>query len=91
MIPNVVFEYHQNGQLEEDPLEGTGALFAYLAIDGSVFPDGRQSEVRGRIEDAVDEALTTAASGRTLGGAYGFQQSYIDLVLFDGAGSRKTV
>jgi len=91
MIPNVVTEFLGNGRLEEDPLEGTGASFAYVAIDGSVFPDGKQTDVRCEIEDALDKALTTAASGRTLGGAFGLQQSYIDLILFDGDGSRKIV
>ena len=77
--------------MEEDPLAGTGAQFGYLEIDASVFPDGSQSEVRGGIEDALDEALSAEASGRTLGGALGTGASYIDLLLLDGDDSWRIV
>ena len=91
-IPNIVFELLDNqGALEENPLEGTGAEFAYLAIDGDVFPEGEQSAVRGNIEEALQEALEEHASGRVFGGAFGTQQSYIDLLLFDGDNSRAIV
>lgn len=91
-IPNVVFEYIDNeGQLKDDPLADTGAEFAYLAVDGSVFPDGQQVDVRANIEDAVDEALRKQASGRSLGGAFGIEKSYIEFLLFDGDVSRKII
>ena len=64
---------------------------AYIAIDSSVFPDGTQVEVRGKIEDALSEVLEKESSGRTLGGAYGSEHSYIDLLLFDGDNSRRIV
>jgi hypothetical protein len=91
-IPNVIFEFlEHDGELPEDPLEGTGAEFAYVAVDGSVFPEGGQTEVRGNIEDALAEALESEQSGRTLGGAFGIDESYIDLILFDGERSRQIV
>lgn len=91
-IPDVVVQFLENeGPLDEDPLEGTGAELVYLAIDGDVFPEGSQAEVRGNIEDTLDEALEKAKSGRVLGGAYGFQQSYVEMILFDGAESRAIV
>lgn len=90
-IPRLLMHFLNHGRIEDNPLEGTGAEFAYLAIDGSVFPEGKQSEMRGNIEDALDDALVAAASGRTIGGAYGFKNSYIDLILFDGDESRKIV
>lgn len=90
-IPGIVLEFLNEGKINDNPLDGTGAEFAYLAIDGSVFPEGHQTKVRGNIEDAVGDALVTAASGRTLGGAYGFEKSYIDLIFFDGDESRKIV
>jgi hypothetical protein len=91
-IPDIVFDFlEHNGKLPQDPFEGTGAELAYAAIDGSVFPDGGQSEVRGRIEDALGNALANQLSGRTLGGAFGTGKSYIDLLLFDGANSRQIV
>ena len=92
IIPNVVSRYiHHRGKLPEDPLEGTGAMLAYVAINSKIFPEGKQSDVRGNIEDALDEALGAHLSGRTLGGAFGTNESYIDLLLFDGDESRKIV
>jgi len=91
-ISRVVSEFlHNQGKLKEDPLRGTGAEFAYLAIDSSVFPNGKQTDVRGKIEDAVGDALAKSESGRTLGGAFGLRQSYIDLLFFDGLNSRQVV
>lgn len=91
-IPGVILDLLENdGHLPEDPLEGTGAGFAYVAIDSSIFPEGDQSGARGEIEDALSAALESDFSGRTLGGAYGTNESYIDLLLFDGANSLKIV
>ncbi len=91
-IPSVVFELLEHeGKLPEDPFEGLGAEFAYVAIDGAVFPDGGESEVRGNIEDALGDALEQDLSGRTLGGAFGTRESYIDLLLLDGVHSREIV
>ncbi len=91
-VPNLVFDLLENkGRLPEDPLEGMGAEFAFLAIDGSVFPEGKQSDVRANIEDALSDALVCELSGRTLGGAFGLSESYIDLLLFDGDNSRRVV
>ena len=91
-ISSLISEFLENkGKLAENPLAGTGAELAYMAIDGSVFPDGSQVDVRANIEDAVGDALAKENSGRTLGGAFGTQQSYIDLLLFDGDNSRRIV
>jgi hypothetical protein len=91
-IPHVIFHFLENeGRLPDDPLDGTGAQFAYVAIDGAVFPDGGQSEVRGNIEDAISDALENDLSGRTLCGAFGIGESYIDLLLLDGDNSRRIV
>lgn len=91
-IPYIIFDFLENdGALEEDPLEGTGAQLAYLAIDGSVFPEGRQIDVRYDIEDKLSEALEQAQSGRTVGGAFGMQEAYIDLLLYDAENSIRIV
>jgi hypothetical protein len=91
-IPDVVFELMEHrGQLPEDPFEGIGAEFVYVAIDGDVFPDGSESDVRGNIEDTLSDALQTQLGGRTLGGAFGTNESYIDLLLVDGQRSHATV
>ncbi len=91
-IPRVVFELLENGgKLSEDPLAETGAEFVYIAIDGDVFPSGKQSDVRGNIEDALHEALEKSLCGRTLGGAFGLNESYIDIILFDGPEGRQII
>ena len=91
-IPDIVIEFLENGgRLAEDPLPDTGAEFAYVAVDGAIFPDGQQSDVRGNIEDALDESLQSQFSGRALGGAFGLSESYIDLLLLDGDNSRAIV
>ncbi|NNE00290.1 MAG: hypothetical protein HKN47_23475 [Pirellulaceae bacterium] len=92
IIPNVVGNYiHHQGKLPEDPLEGTGASLAYIAIDGAIFPDGKQSEVRGNIEDALEEALDKQSSGRVLGGAFGVNEAYIDVLIVDGENTRQII
>jgi hypothetical protein len=55
-----------------------------VAFPASFLPEGKQSEARGAIEDALASALTEAQSGRLLGGAFGRQNAYLDLLLFDG-------
>lgn len=75
------------GQLDEDPLAETRAALAYIQIDGRHFPDGQQADVRGNIEDVINEALESHGSGRVLGGAFGLQSSYVDLLLLDGENS----
>lgn len=91
-IGSLLMEFLNNGgKFEEDPLAGTGAQLAYIAINASVTPDGAEVEVRANIEDALSEALEREHSGRTLGGAFGSQQSYIDLLLLDGDSSRRIV
>ncbi len=74
-----------------DPLAGTGADYVFASFDSKFLPDGKQSETRGLIEDVLDQALKTNAQGRSLGGAFGTQSAYIDLLLFDGSNSIETV
>lgn len=75
------------GKLEDDPLADTRAQLAYIQIDGRHFPDGEQADVRGNIEDVINEALESHGAGQVLGGAFGLQSSYIDLLLLDGDNS----
>lgn len=91
-IPDVIFDYIENdGQATEDFLEDTGAELVYLSIDGAVFADGNEVDARSNIEDEIDDALEAALSGRTLGGATGSSQSYIDVLILDGDASRKLI
>ncbi|MCL2646086.1 MAG: hypothetical protein FWD61_03660 [Phycisphaerales bacterium] len=52
--------------------------FAFLKIEGLY-----DSEVRGEIEDAINEALTSSNLGGVIGGGAGSSFSYIDLALTD--------
>jgi hypothetical protein len=70
-----------------DPLAGTGADFVFVSFDSGILTAGKETEIRGRFEDALNDALEPAAAGHSLGGAIGRHQAYIDLVLFDGARS----
>lgn len=91
-IPHVIFEFLENdGRLSEDPLEGTGAEFVYIAVDGSVFPDGEQVDVRSNIEDTISEALEKESCGRSLGGAFGADESYVEFILFDSENGRRII
>ena len=91
-IPNVVLDFIENkGKLSENPLKGTGAEFAYITLDGSVIPPGEEVVARSKIADAISEALEQAESGLAVGGAFGTQNSYIDLIAFDGQNSEAIV
>jgi hypothetical protein len=83
----LIKEYLDAGGELDDPLAGMGADFVFVAFDSVLLPDGKETEFRGAIEDALNDALERAAAGHSLGGAVGRYQTYIDLVLFDGARS----
>lgn len=76
--------FGQEGQAEEDPLEGTGASFVFLAFGSDQLRDGDQAGHRGEIEDAIEERFAQRGVGKVLGGALGLSRAYIDLLFFDG-------
>lgn len=84
-------EFFESEDELEDPLAGTGADYVFVQFDNTILPEGEQAEARGKIEDALDDALTAAHSGRVLGGAMGTENAYVDLLLFDGAASLEIV
>lgn len=89
--PCLINEYLKaEGELE-DPLKSTGADYVFVGFDAKILPKGNESAARGEIEDALDQTLRTAGSGRLLGGAWGRENAYIDLLLFDGANSIEIV
>ncbi len=92
LLPHPFIDYIiGEGELEDNPLEGTGAELAYIAFDGTTLPEGDQANVRAMMEDAIDEALQEKGSGRVLGGAHGSEHAYIDLILFDGKATQELV
>jgi hypothetical protein len=80
-------EFLQSEDRLEDPLAQTGADYLFVKFDASILPEGKQVEVRAKIEDALQESLLAARSGRHLGGALGIRFAYIDLMIFDGGSS----
>lgn len=87
----IIRDFHEAGGELPDPLEGTGADFIYVSIDIAHFPAGEQIETRSGLEEALDQALQSAASGRCLGGALGLERGYIDLLVYDGPRSLELV
>jgi hypothetical protein len=85
--PRLINEYLRASGAPPDPLAGTGADYVFVSFDMRILPRGQQSETRGVIEDALTLALRNAHSGRVLGGAFGIQNAYIDLLIFDDANS----
>ncbi|HTR43401.1 MAG TPA: hypothetical protein VMH87_17450 [Pseudomonadales bacterium] len=75
----------------EDLMKSTGADYVFVAFEAKILPKGNEAGARGQIEDALDRALKSSNSGRLLGGAWGRQNAYIDLLLFDGAASIEIV
>jgi hypothetical protein len=89
--PKLTNEYLQaDGELQ-NPLTDTGADYIFVSFDVHILPEGKQSVARGAIEDALDQALKSAESGRLLGGALGSKFAYIDLLIFDGNRSLEIV
>ncbi len=91
-MPEVIFDYIENGGVStEDPVADTGAELLYVAIEGDAFPEGTEAETRGDLEDELDDVLIANQSGRTVGGATGLSQSYIDILIYDGDSSRQLI
>ena len=60
-------------------------------MDVQSFPEGQQMETRDAIETALAAALKAEHSGRILGGAFGTQFAYLDLMLYGGQTSVQIV
>jgi hypothetical protein len=75
----------------EDPLKGSGADYVYVEFDADWLPEGKEVAKRGDVEHALDVALKNAQSGRLMGGAWGVNSAYVDLMIFDGANSVEIV
>lgn len=93
-LPEVVFSLLENrGRLKPDPLKDTGAELVYISLDLATanFPSGEEADARGALEDQLQEALESQASGTVLGGAHGTGHAYIDILLFDGEDGRRII
>ncbi|MGV3533204.1 MAG: hypothetical protein ACO1QR_12600 [Chthoniobacteraceae bacterium] len=76
----------EDGHIEEDPLEGTGADFMYITLPREMLTNGKELDERGALEEAI-RAVLEPQSGRLLGGATGYDYAYIDLMIYDGSTS----
>ena len=77
----------REGLLNGDPVGSFGAEFLYLSIDASDFDEDEEVQRRADIEEQLNHLLVERDSGRVLGGATGFNNAYIDLLVFDGQNS----
>lgn len=90
-IPNVVLAFlNDQGRLDYDPLEGSGAQLAYVQIDRSHDDPNVDLEQRSKIEEEISKRLN-GGGGYVVGGATGTEFSYIDVILFDGERSHTAV
>ena len=79
------------GPIEEDEIKGSGAEFVFVAFPSEICPEGEQVAFRGEIEDAIEAVLGKDHSGRVLGGAIGMINCYIDIMIFDGDQSIRSI
>lgn len=74
-----------------DPLAGTGADYLFVTMDCAPVPKEQLVDFRMNFEDALDKSLREERNGRTLGGGTGSLNIYIDLIIFDGSESLRTI
>src|SRR6266498_1638891 len=90
--PDLINEYYRAEGRLQNPLAGTGADYVFVSFDSRFFPKAEEMvDKRAAIEDALNQTLQFARSGRLLGGAFGTRFGYIDLLLFDGRNSLEIV
>ena len=84
-VPEVVVAYLDNdGQLDDNPVDGTGADFFFVKLDRSELPEDHDPlAFRTEIETEVARRIA-GGGGYVIGGATGSDSSYVDAVIFDG-------
>ena len=84
-VPEVVVAYLDNdGKLDEDPVNGTGASFYFVKLDRGELPEDHDPlAFRTEIETEVARRIA-GGGGYVIGGATGTNYSYVDVVIFDG-------
>ena len=81
----VVFEFMNNeGPLDENPIEGTGAEMFYVQLDKvGAEHHADPLEYRNSVEEEIGRQLA-GGGGYVTGAATGIENSYVDLIIFDG-------
>lgn len=87
----LALDYLEGGGKVDNPIPNTGAAFLFIEIPIEHFPDGEQVNVRGRLEDEINEILRSNHSGRVFGGGLGRNAAYIDLIVYDGKESSNLI
>ena len=77
--------------MDANPLADFGAEYEMIIIPVNQLPPGQQVDARGKLEEALEAALSKSGTGKVLGGATGLENAYIDLVLFDAVRSRHVI
>lgn len=91
-LPHVVMSYLNNGgQLDEDPAEDSGAELLFVVIEGAGAEHHESAlDYRNGIEDEISRLLA-GGGGEVVGCAMGTQNSYVDIIIFDGERSRAAI
>lgn len=79
----LIQEYLSSRGQMENPIEATGADFLFAEFATSNVPQGSEVEFRSQIIDSIEEELQASQLGISLGGAFGFNNTYLDFLLFD--------
>jgi hypothetical protein len=75
----------------DHPVPGMGADLVFVAMSSQILPKGEEVAFRGNVEDDIVATFERNGSGESLGGGTGMQNSYIDLVIYDGENSIKQI
>jgi len=82
----LVSEFVESEGNLRNPIQNTGADFAYLEFSSANLPNGSEVGFRTEIEEAVNERFLQARCGHSIGGAFGARNAYIDFLLCDPEG-----
>ena len=76
---------------EKSSIANVGADYIYLVFKNEFIIEDGKIEKRSKIEDYINDVLEKNHSGFLMGGATGINNSYIDVLVFDGIRSVKMI
>ena len=91
-LPEVVFEYLNNdGFIDSNPVNGTGAELLFIELtEAGIEHCEDPLEYRSKIEDEIQSHLA-GGGGVITGAATGTENSYVDVLIFDGSRSKAAI
>jgi hypothetical protein len=89
---SLVNEYAESqGKGLEHPLKNSGVELVFVCFNSACLPKDGEVDFRYHLSDDIAAALELGHLGEALGGAFGTDWAYIDLMLYDGQRSLDTV